>query len=142
MHRRRGHKSELPPTYDSILSTPEKSLPQQMRARAELSPQLRWDNQDGKQLRPTFYTALFFQELQYRTVPERSAHLTRCGPPRSSGCQPLTLPFPTPICWCNFARHGNAISAPLWRRAKTIFKLSCVPFFVRYLAFLRTMAAH
>ena len=90
VNRRLGHKSELPPSYDSILSIPEKSLPEQMRARAELSLQVRWDNQDRKRLRPSFYTALFFQVLQYRTVPERSAHLTRCGPPGSSGCQPLT----------------------------------------------------
>ena len=76
--RRREHKSELPPSHDSILSIPEKSLPQQMRARAELSLQVRWDNQDRKQFRPSSHTTLFFQELQDRTVPERGAHLTRC----------------------------------------------------------------
>jgi hypothetical protein len=78
VNRRRGHKPELPPSHDSILSIPEKFLPQQMRAKAELSLQVRWGNQDRKRLRPSFYTALFFQELQYRTVTERSAHLTRC----------------------------------------------------------------
>ena len=78
VNRRLGHKSELPPSYDSILSIPEKSLPQQMRARAELSLQVRWDNQDRKQFRPSSHTTLFFQELQDRTVPERGAHLTRC----------------------------------------------------------------
>ena len=78
VNQRRGHKPELPPSHDSILSIPEIFLPQQMRARAELSLQVSWDNQDRKRLRPSFYNAIFFQELQYRTVPERSAHLTRC----------------------------------------------------------------
>jgi hypothetical protein len=77
VNRRRGHKSELPSSHDSILSSSEKFLPQQMRARAEFSLQVRWGNQDRKGFRPSFYTALFFQELQYRTVGERSAHLTR-----------------------------------------------------------------
>jgi hypothetical protein len=78
LNRRREHKSELSPSHDSTLSIPEKSLPQQMRARAELSLEVRWDNQDRKRLRFLFYTVLFFQKLQDRTVAERSAHLTRC----------------------------------------------------------------
>ena len=78
LNRRREHKSELSPSHDSTLSIPEKSLPQQMRARAELSLEVRWDNQDRKRLRSLFYTVLCIQELQDRTVAERSAHLTRC----------------------------------------------------------------
>src|SRR5580692_1893616 len=64
-----------------------------MRARAELSLHVRWDNQDRKRLRPSFYTALFFQELQYRTVAERSAHLTRCDQSAE--------------CLSHFREHGN-----------------------------------
>jgi hypothetical protein len=93
VNRRRGHKSELPPSHDYILSTPEKSLPQQMRARAEFSLQVRWGNQDRKRLRPSLYTALFFQELQYRTIAERSAHLTRCEQSAE--------------CMFHFREHGN-----------------------------------
>jgi hypothetical protein len=48
VNRRRGHKSEPPSIHDSILSSPEKFLPQQMRARAEFSLQVRWGNQDRK----------------------------------------------------------------------------------------------
>ncbi len=60
----------------------------------------------GFRLRPSFYTALFFQELQYRTVAERSTHLTRCEQFAEAGISPRCIEW-----------NRDSKAAPIYARA-------------------------